>query len=363
MKSNQGKRICAFSISILISIIFLQGTAYAQQRITLFSGKGEYVDLNITAGTVAKKGNVWKAKIYGVAHGAIDRAAKKLYLVSDYAVFVLDAESLQLLGKIAFPSSPADQINMILAPEGKKIIIANFDTQELKSHTNLYSGDNLKMGKEISCNALSKNSHFLDSKKLVCIENINGKQGVVVLDVDKNSIEKKIPFTSIVKDLAPQDRIVDVDAFQGKILFLKKVMAKSGETKDSLFLYDVSTGALTPEISVDIYGDFRLYADAKRIAVDEEKIIPLGPNLVKTEKVGKVHIFDVKTAKKLSTIDTPKEGRVVGFSKNGQEIYYWSPGTLKVLDTATATTRKNIQFHSQAEVQNINYAPFNVPVL
>lgn len=348
--NTKTKKLISFHFLIaLFLFIYNDKVACATDTVFLFSEKGKYIELNIGTETIVKRGDLWRSGIYSIYGGKIGHNGKKMYLKSDYALFVLDTDTFDLLKKFELPSSPQDLIHFFISPAEHRIVVSRIDTQTGKVITKLYDNKTFKEIREIPCDALSTTSHFLDSQRIVFIDMINGERGVVTLNIENGEIASKMPLKCIVKSIGMNDRLVSVDASKGNLLFLK-ICSSNGtdhkKIKKTMFIYDVLTNKSTPDIKVTD-GYYKLFCNSKRIAIDEINYVDVGPNLRRIRKAGRIHFFDMESMEKISTVLVPRQGKIGGFSPDGRKTYYLSHGVLTVIDIDSATIEKKINFLNQ----------------
>jgi len=347
--------------SLAIAFFILPQIVHAQNNILLFTGKGKFIEISLAKKDVIRTGNLWKAGIYSVYKTILGQNTNRIYLVSDYSIFILDCHTLNLIKKIDIPTSPSDQINLILSPDESKFVISNVIAGGSKIDTKVYDSKDFSVIKDIDCHSLNKNSHFLNLNSLICFGRINNSRGATILDIETNNILEKINFNSIFEKLPHSGRIAEVDALKNKILFLESNFIRTKQNtqgKSNLYLYDILEKAMPKIIPIEYYGNYKLSPDCKKIIIDEEIIIPMGVNLIKTEKVGKIHIITLEDAKKDMTIEVPKEGKITGFDKEGK-LLYWTPKQILLVDIVKGALGKDIPYITESEISG-EKLPFDI---
>ncbi len=352
---NKKIRIIVTIIFILITI-FVNDLSWAKDDFYLFSYKGEYIQLSLEKNKVIKKGNLWKEEVYRAYKGFIDHKHNRMYLKSDYAIFILDAQKLTVLKKIEFPSSPQDFIGLTISPDGNKFAISIFNDKDDEEYAQIYDAKTFNVIKDIKCGFyFNEKSYFLNENVFVCIEEKDAAD-IIVTNLEKNIILDKIPIKSISKDFKTSEKIFAVDSYKGSILFRTTSLVDlkdktKGRKVDNVFIYDLLKKTKSSKTFVNIDGDYKIIPNTRKMIVFEKEDISKQPGVSEMVPTGKLHIYDLEENKKLSTVTVPKAGRMAGFSENGKQAYYVTSDDLIVIDTEKGSIIKSVRYLDDKEIK------------
>jgi hypothetical protein len=300
-----------------------------------------------------------------------DRTNNRLY-VTHYSpgeickVGVYDLKTLAFVKKLPLESLDPS-VEMVIYPDGSKFLIQYFTPGDGAGEggytTDLYDGKELVLIKNLSTIfGMDKVMFSIDGKKIYSITGgvINAK----VTTIDSTTFEELAS-----KDLTqiwrkqPEVFSAGVENYgSGKVLIHENLQFVADQpAKDDLYTYDVVTANISPRISTGLQGHAMLSNDGQCIIYDEYKNHFYSSGMYdRSKSLGRLHIYDVATAKELGSISfEPKgQGKVRGISPAGDTLYYQSegdtPDTSKIvvidIKNYSVTTTINLPFKALSMV-------------
>lgn len=325
---------------------------HAQNPIILLAGDAKYIKIHMSENNAIETGNLWDLGIYRIYDGIIDYSKKRLYIKSDYAVFVVDYCKMTLLKKIEAPFSSQDLLNFFISSDGGEFVVSVFDTDTGKVITTLYETREFDKINTLPCDAVSKSSHFIGSEHIVCIETINKKRMITIINTEECVIEKSIPFNFIAKGAGMNGRLVDVDSRNGKILLLNASYDKIKNKR--LFIYDILTGKSTDAFELSFDGIHGFLGDSNLVFTDEVEYQTIEVGLNKKSKAGVIHFYDFESSKEIPVVKYPPAGKIIGFSQNEQRLYLFHDWQLMEIEILSNKVKKRINLFDKIKNERSN---------
>lgn len=319
-------------------IFFMTSFSIAKTVGYVIGGGRQFVKIDISNNTILQQGKLDGVRYIDNTSGNItyDEVSNRLFVVDSFrsiqGIFIYDLKTLKLIKKLDIQSENIEEESAVrvLAAPAKSVFYVKWWN---KTSNN---GIGTQVVSRFNASTLNKLTDFTDffltdkllisndgSKIYSCFDGeSSGKVDIFSTSDFKviKSIDLENYFTSGVYGRGIED-------FKNERIQIIENDKKQPTDPDNYILYSIDLNSLvpSPKIKTGLEGYSFLFPSGNKVALNETKDIST-TSLGKLISLGKIHVYDFRTSKKVGVI-TLKEsaiGNILAVSPDETKLFYYS---------------------------------------
>ncbi len=339
---SAGRICCALLCLLLLIEPWGPSMGWTAPLAWLVNEEGNVAKLNLLQNVILETRDLGVDRIL-IKEIAIDQTRKHLYVPHGrppYSIAVFDLVTLKRKGILDFrvnhaPTATSEAVRFIFPPSGGEVYVRWWNAAAAGGSgafevTTIDAGL-LKTKRQLIPSPALADKLMVDTtgQKVYSLRQ-NRPARIDVFDLPSLVLTSTIDLEAY---LSPAAFGRDIDGFgQGKVLLGEnEKTVRSDPSRYTYFVYEISTGRVTPRIRTGARGSVVLLGRTNRILFDEEVVLKPGAQVIRRGdliKQGRIHVYDTVTSTPLAILNIPADryGEILAVSPAEDAFYYLSSG-------------------------------------